>query len=473
MQNFDRPKNYRTLLQERQGKSFSEFEVTEMLRQVLPQLAEIHNRGQAHGSVFLDNLVYDRAVDRALLVGAIAPEKQQPGQASISKDIYALGVAAIALLTAKPLNLLHHPDGSWHWEEYCTVSDQLTEFIDRAIADNSPNSFASANEMLSALNFSPVPFSPVPYGIADPLQALPEINLNLAGYYVPPTEISFNSESQQISPPKLLAWQWIAIGFGVALLAGLLGFEIVRKNKSQSEVPIASEVAPQSSPFESSPASPNSVITDRISFASGTTGTTIRGNISPAEIKRYLVNSGEGQQFSVRILQGNVNVALIDPSGLMLGRATNSSSFWQGQLPRSGDYAVEITAANNSNYTVSVEVLATENSNPVTASSSVNPFESARFPQSTCGDPQPVDASAYPLNFHPVFVPYSEANLQIVKSQFCSDAYSTVRQNSGIESIQVASFSSFERATLFKQFIGKQVTGAEVGESRRVEYRER
>ncbi|TAD86851.1 MAG: hypothetical protein EA000_07615 [Oscillatoriales cyanobacterium] len=128
MQNCDRGKSYRTLLLERQGKSFSEFEVTEILREVLPQLAELHVRGQArqaHGAVFLDNLVYDLADNRALLVGAIAPEKQQPGQASISKDIYSLGVAALALLTAKPLNLLRHPDGSWNWEEHCTVSDQL------------------------------------------------------------------------------------------------------------------------------------------------------------------------------------------------------------------------------------------------------------------------------------------------------------------------------------------------------------
>lgn len=364
MQNSDRGKNYRTLLLERQGKSFSEFEVTEILRQVLPQLAEIHVRGQAHGSVFVDNLVYDRADDRALLVGAIAPEKQQLAQASISKDIYALGVAAIALLTAKPLNLLRHPDGSWNWEENCTVSDQLAAVINRTIADPSPNSFASANEVLSALNFSPAQ-----YGYADTAQVLPAIDQNPAGFYVPATALSFDSNESQKPQPKLLVWQWISIGLGVTLLAGLAGFWIVKKLNDRSEVSTTSEVTPQSqsSPFESSPesrspppptSSPTSVDTERVSFASGSTGTTIRGNISPAQIRRYLVNSGEGQQFSVRILQGNVNVAVIDPSGRTLGTATSSSTFWQGRLPRTGDYAVEITSESNSNYAVSVEVLA-------------------------------------------------------------------------------------------------------------------
>jgi serine/threonine-protein kinase len=364
MQNSDRGKSYRTLLLERQGKSFSEFEVTEMLRQVLPQLAEIHLRGQAHGAVFLDNLVYDLADNRALLVVAIAPEKQQLAQASISKDIYALGVAAIALLTAKPLNLLRHPDGSWNWEENCTVSDQLAAVINRTIADPSPNSFASANEVLSALNFSPAQ-----YGYADTAQVLPAIDQNPAGFYVPATALSFDSNESQKPQPKLLVWQWISIGLGVTLLAGLAGFGIVKKLNDRSEVSTTSEVTPQSqsSPFESSPesrspppptSSPTSVDTERVSFASGSTGSTIRGNISPAQIRRYLVNSGEGQQFSVRILQGNVNVAVIDPSGRTLGTATSSSTFWQGRLPRTGDYAVEITSENNSTYAVSVEVLA-------------------------------------------------------------------------------------------------------------------
>ena len=69
-------------------------------------------------------------------------------------------------------------------------------------------------------------------------------------------------------------------------------------------------------------------------------------------------------------------------------------------------------------------------------------------------------------------MPYSEANLQTVKSQFCGDAYLTVRKNLGIQAIQVASFTSFERAESFKQFINKKVGGAEVGEPRRVEARE-
>ncbi|TAG94065.1 MAG: hypothetical protein EAZ09_12275 [Oscillatoriales cyanobacterium] len=364
MQNCDRGKSYRTLLLERQGKNFSEFEVTEILREVLPQLAEIHLRGQAHGAVFLDNLVYDLADNRALLVGAIAPEKQQLAQASISKDIYALGVAALALLTAKPLNLLRHPDGSWNWEEHCTVSDQLAAVINRTIADPSPNSFASANDVLSALNFSPAQ-----YGYADTAQVLPAIDQNPAGFYVPATALSFDSNESQKPQPKLLVWQWIALGLGVTLLAALAGFGIVKKLNDRSEVSTTSEVTPQSqsSPFESSPesrspppptSSPTSVDTERVSFASGSTGTTIRGNISPAQIRRYLVNSGEGQQFSVRILQGNVNVAVIDPSGRTLGTATSSSTFWQGRLPRTGDYAVEITSESNSNYAVSVEVLA-------------------------------------------------------------------------------------------------------------------
>ena len=84
------------------------------------------------------------------------------------------------------------------------------------------------------------------------------------------------------------------------------------------------------------------------------------------------------------------------------------------------------------------------------------------FPKSSCGDPKPTNPSAYPVNFYPVYVPYSEFNLAKVKSKFCSDAFKN-RRNNGEEVIQVASFTSQEMASKFAQFVQSQISGAIVG----------
>jgi len=93
-----------------------------------------------------------------------------------------------------------------------------------------------------------------------------------------------------------------------------------------------------------------------------------------------------------------------------------------------------------------------------------NPFDSVSFPQASCGDKLPKDAKADNFKFYSVFVDYdSKVNLEIVKSKFCGDAIQRYRIDKGYESIQVASFTSEERANQFKQFLATKLGSAEVG----------
>jgi hypothetical protein len=122
----------------------------------------------------------------------------------------------------------------------------------------------------------------------------------------------------------------------------------------------------------------------------------------------------------------------------------------------------------------STENLTSSNpANSITRSTSpTNPFESMRFPQPNCGDAMPTDPKAFPVNFYPVFVDYSESNLQIVTSRFCKDAYKMVRKDTNKKAIQVGSFIGIERAELFQVFLQKTLSNADVGQPRRVEYKE-
>lgn len=140
----------RVLLTQRQGRGFSEADVREILRQVLPQLAQLHSEGKSHGTISLDTLVQR---DGKIAI-ALPPTTQPVSKARILKDIYDLGAAVIELLAAKAPNLLRNSDGSWNWEDDCAVTDQLVEVINRMVADLPQNRFNSTNEILSALGFT-------------------------------------------------------------------------------------------------------------------------------------------------------------------------------------------------------------------------------------------------------------------------------------------------------------------------------
>ncbi|MEQ8956423.1 MAG: hypothetical protein RLP02_00640 [Coleofasciculus sp. C2-GNP5-27] len=92
-----------------------------------------------------------------------------------------------------------------------------------------------------------------------------------------------------------------------------------------------------------------------------------------------------------------------------------------------------------------------------------NPFSKIAFPQATCGDRLPQEPTAYPVKLYPVFINYSDRNFSEVKSKFCQDALSKVREN-GQRAIQVASFLTPERAEAFKDLMIDSFGSGEVGE---------
>ena len=97
-----------------------------------------------------------------------------------------------------------------------------------------------------------------------------------------------------------------------------------------------------------------------------------------------------------------------------------------------------------------------------------NPFETVQYPQPACGDPLPTNANDFPVDLYPVFVNNSPSTHSTVVANFCRDAFVTKRKDSGIHSIQVASFSSQQRAAQFAQFMMQKVGSAEVGTPTRV-----
>ena len=86
------------------------------------------------------------------------------------------------------------------------------------------------------------------------------------------------------------------------------------------------------------------------------------------------------------------------------------------------------------------------------------------FPKDSCGDSLPEDPDAYPVEFYPVFIDYSESNLESVQSQFCRDSLKIYRKSLDEDYIQVASFVGKERANQFKALIQSKFPNVEIGE---------
>lgn len=114
---------------------------------------------------------------------------------------------------------------------------------------------------------------------------------------------------------------------------------------------------PSPSPLPSASASGalETAVTERVSFESGATGVTLRNSLPENKSKRYLVECNSGQSMTVNIPEGTVSAAIIAPNGEKVGTA-NSTTLWQGQLPNSGDYTIEISGDNKANYGVKIEV---------------------------------------------------------------------------------------------------------------------
>lgn len=183
-----------TLEQElaQKGK-FSQDEVLEVLRRILPVLKFVHENGSIHRDIKLSNIMRDLTGQLYLLdfgavkqatkgaqvggqagsstgiysMGFAPPEQMAGGQIYPSTDLYALAVTCLTLLTGKiPTELFDSYNNQWHWRNQAQVSDNLANVLDRMLEPAPNRRFASAEEVLDAL--TPKVVSPLPPTISPP-----------------------------------------------------------------------------------------------------------------------------------------------------------------------------------------------------------------------------------------------------------------------------------------------------------------
>ncbi|BAY21347.1 serine/threonine kinase [Calothrix sp. NIES-2100] len=173
---------------------FSESAVREILVNLLPVLEYIHTKRIIHRDIKPDNIILRDRDQKPVLIdfGAVRetmgtvfnsqgnptssivigtpgymPSEQAMGRPVFSSDIYSLGMTAIYLLTGiQPPQLETDPrTGEIIWSQHAlNVSPTFAGVIDHAIAYHPRDRFASAREMLQALQIGANTFPPTqPY----------------------------------------------------------------------------------------------------------------------------------------------------------------------------------------------------------------------------------------------------------------------------------------------------------------------
>ena len=343
--------------------------VREILVSLLPVLTTVHSKGIVHRDIKPDNIIL-RSSDRQpvlidfgavkeTMITAVNSQGQSPnsmiigtpgfmaseqaaGRPVYSSDLYSLALTTIYLLTGKMPQELEIDPHSCEiiWDRNALgLGPTLTSVLEMAIESHAHARFSTAREMLAALQGEAAAVS----------------NLQ------PTVTVSSKPRKSPIRRNLSATAIWGTVLLGAMGAIGL--------SQTVNVQPLPQVTDPQPRLLEPTPIkqnvgvpippvlAPRSVQTERVSFAAGATGDILQGTLAPNQLQRYLLECGRGQQFILQVWQGNVNVTVRDPEGQIIGAAVQGKVGWQGILPSTGDYVVEISAADGSDYAVEVAVL--------------------------------------------------------------------------------------------------------------------
>jgi serine/threonine protein kinase, bacterial len=282
-----------------QGIGFSESEVIELFKDILPILDYIHSLWVIHRDISPDNLIF-RSSDRkpvlidfggvkevavkaelqyspAALAGqntviptrlgkaGYAPREQmQRGVVSAQSDLYALAATALALLTGRePQELIDNQTTDWDWQKIGYLSPNFQAVLSKMLEPIPGDRYQSAKEVLQAID-PPTPVTvpvttPVAPQVPNPIKNNPDATVALVS---PKSAASWSASPKKSiwgGLTKILLWL-LAIG-GAGAIGWFAGTWWIQSQveKLSSPTPTPTPVSTDS-PTSTPTTSPNSSV---------------------------------------------------------------------------------------------------------------------------------------------------------------------------------------------------------------------
>ncbi len=240
VQDFIEGQTLESLLNQRRkrGNFFSEVEITDFMRQILPVLSYLHGQGIIHRDIAPDNIIYraDDGLPVLIDLGGVkqiaievshkadssknvvsagtklgkfgyAPDEQMRlGIVAPHSDLYALAVTCLVLMTGKfPSELINAKTMQWQWSQELKLSPKFEGIVNRMLAPIPGDRFQSAEAILAQLK-SPTPEIIAPTQISNLEEKNQEIETKTALVAIAEPGNIIHSSNEV--PAEILGWNW-------------------------------------------------------------------------------------------------------------------------------------------------------------------------------------------------------------------------------------------------------------------------
>ena len=386
VQDYVAGKTYQTLINERRshGLTFSATEVLQLIRQLLPVLAHLHSRGIIHRDISPDNIILRESDAKPVLIdfGVVkelatrlqslnrvsqpttvgkfgyAPSEQiQTGRAYANSDLYALAVTAIVLLTGKePQELYDDNQLQWNWQDFVSVSPGLAQVLNRMLSYKPSDRYQSVAQVAQALDQYTNP--QLPTINRQPAAEVSQVRTVAVGRSPDPVATSSSTKRSQpaIPAPKTRLWDnpgaIAALAILVAVTAGLgswalVNFIIGNRTPPESQTFPSPLVTETPTPLESPTPPPSEEPTSysqNINLPVGETAS-LTGSLKANTAINYTFTGEQGQQLNTSVLaeSGAVLLSVLGPNQAPLEESAEQVNQYQGILPFTGTYTVQLT----------------------------------------------------------------------------------------------------------------------------------